>query len=50
MQQLAPVQSAEREIFMDVLRGFAILGILILQVIISTTWLKFFNYSPIEWV
>jgi len=29
MQQLAPVQSAEREIFMDVLRGFAILGIFI---------------------
>ena len=29
MQKLAPVQAAEREIFMDVLRGFAILGIFI---------------------
>ncbi|MBI1342025.1 MAG: DUF418 domain-containing protein [Terrimonas sp.] len=29
MQALAPVQNKEREIFMDVLRGFAILGIFI---------------------
>ena len=29
MQLLAPVQTKEREIFMDVLRGFAILGIFI---------------------
>lgn len=29
MQTLAPVQAREREIFMDVLRGFAILGIFI---------------------
>ena len=29
MQNLTPVQSTEREIFMDVLRGFAILGIFI---------------------
>ncbi len=29
MQTLAPVQTNEREIFMDVLRGFAILGIFI---------------------
>jgi uncharacterized protein len=29
MQSLAPVQTNEREIFMDVLRGFAILGIFI---------------------
>ncbi|MBK9533207.1 MAG: DUF418 domain-containing protein [Chitinophagaceae bacterium] len=29
MQTLAPIQSNEREIFMDVLRGFAILGIFI---------------------
>lgn len=29
MQTLAPVQTKEREIFMDVLRGFAILGIFI---------------------
>jgi uncharacterized protein len=29
MQTLSPVKSAEREIFMDVLRGFAILGIFI---------------------
>jgi len=62
---------------MDVLRGFAILGIFIAnlgaglgfmgqvgpfyyiffgiivfigQVIISTVWLKFFNYGPVEWL
>ena len=29
MQTLTPVQANEREIFMDVLRGFAILGIFI---------------------
>lgn len=29
MQSLAPVQTKEREIFIDVLRGFAILGIFI---------------------
>ena len=29
MQLLTPVQTKEREIFMDVLRGFAILGIFI---------------------
>lgn len=29
MQSLAPVQTKEREIFMDVIRGFAILGIFI---------------------
>ncbi len=29
MQTLSPVKSGEREIFMDVLRGFAILGIFI---------------------
>ena len=29
MQALAPVKANEREIFMDVLRGFAILGIFI---------------------
>ncbi|MBK7434285.1 MAG: hypothetical protein IPI66_10520 [Chitinophagaceae bacterium] len=29
MQNLNPVQTSEREIFMDVLRGFAILGIFI---------------------
>ena len=29
MQTLAPVQTNEREIFMDVLSGFAILGIFI---------------------
>ena len=29
MQNLAPVQTKDREIFMDVLRGFAILGIFI---------------------
>ena len=29
MQTLTPVQTNEREIFMDILRGFAILGIFI---------------------
>jgi uncharacterized protein len=38
MQQLAPVQSAEREIFMDVLRGFAILGIFIANLGSGLSW------------
>lgn len=77
MQVLTPVKAGEREIFMDVLRGFAILGIFIanlgaglglmgqigpvyytflgtgffiFQVIISTLWLKYFNYGPVEWL
>ena len=82
MQSLSPVKAAEREIFMDVLRGFAILGIFIAnlgsgfswyresahltgpmllpeldhkmsflhQIIISTIWLKYFNYGPLEWL
>ena len=29
MQTLTPVQTKDREIFMDILRGFAILGIFI---------------------
>jgi uncharacterized membrane protein YeiB len=104
MQTLTPVLTNEREIFMDVLRGFAILGIFIanlgsysdfnesahltgpflvegwdhkmqflhymliegqvgpvylilfgilvfiVQIILSTTWLKYFNYGPVEWI
>jgi uncharacterized protein len=38
MQQLAPVQSAERETFMDVLRGFAILGIFIANLGSGPSW------------
>lgn len=37
MQNLAPVQQKDREIFMDVLRGFAILGIFIAN-LNSFTW------------
>ena len=37
MNQLAPVQAAEREHFMDVLRGFAILGIFIAN-LASFSW------------
>ncbi|MGC4101136.1 DUF418 domain-containing protein [Ferruginibacter sp.] len=38
MQNLAPVQSSEREIFMDVLRGFAVLGIFIANLGSGFTW------------
>ena len=37
MQSLSPVKAAEREIFMDVLRGFAILGIFIAN-LAGFTW------------
>ncbi len=38
MQTLSPVQSDEREIFMDVLRGFAILGIFIANLGAGLSW------------
>ena len=38
MQTLAPVQTKEREIFMDVLRGFAILGIFIANLGSGFSW------------
>ncbi len=38
MQQLNPVQSTEREIFMDVLRGFAVLGIFIANLGSGFSW------------
>jgi len=38
MQILAPVQTNEREIFMDVLRGFAILGIFIANLGSGLSW------------
>jgi len=38
MQTLAPVQAKEREIFMDVLRGFAILGIFIANLGSGLSW------------
>ena len=52
MQSLSPVKTAEREIFMDVLRGFAILGIFIANLGsgFSWYWLKYFNHGPLEWL
>lgn len=38
MQNLAPVKASEREIFMDVLRGFAILGIFIANLGTGFSW------------
>lgn len=38
MQALAPVQAKEREVFMDVLRGFAILGIFIANLGSGFSW------------
>ena len=38
MQTLAPVQSSDRIVFMDVLRGFAILGIFIANLGTGFTW------------
>lgn len=40
MQTLSPVKTAEREIFMDVLRGFAILGIFIANLGTGFSWYK----------
>lgn len=40
MQTLQPVQSTEREIFMDVLRGFAILGIFIANLGTGFSWYR----------
>jgi uncharacterized protein len=39
MQMLTPVQASEREVFMDVLRGFAILGIFIAN-LASFSWYR----------
>lgn len=50
MQTFAPVQASEREIFMDILRGFAIPGRFIMRIIISILWQKNFNYDSVEWV
>lgn len=43
MQPLSPVKNQERELFMDVLRGFAILGIFIANLGTGFSW-----YSPAE--
>ncbi|MEP7236364.1 MAG: DUF418 domain-containing protein [Ferruginibacter sp.] len=40
MQTLSPVKAAEREIFMDVLRGFAILGIFIANLGSGFSWYR----------
>lgn len=40
MQTLQPVQTTEREIFMDVLRGFAILGIFIANLGTGFSWYR----------
>ncbi len=40
MQNLSPVQTNEREIFMDVLRGFAILGIFIANLGSGFSWYR----------
>ena len=52
MQTLTPVLANEREIFMDVLSGFAILGIFIANLATDFRWhwLKYFNYGPVEWL
>ncbi len=44
MQQLYPVQSTEREIFMDVLRGFAVLGIFIANLGSGFAWYSEANH------
>jgi uncharacterized protein len=40
MQALAPVQTKDREVFMDVLRGFAILGIFIANLGTGFSWYR----------
>lgn len=44
MQNLSPVQAGEREIFMDVLRGFAVLGIFIANLGSGFTWYNEANH------
>lgn len=44
MQNLNPVQANEREIFMDVLRGFAVLGIFIANLGSGFTWYSESNH------
>ena len=44
MQNLNPVQANEREIFMDVLRGFAVLGIFIANLGSGFTWYSQSNH------
>jgi uncharacterized protein len=44
MQNLNPVQANEREIFMDVLRGFAVLGIFIANLGSGFTWYSEANH------
>lgn len=40
MQNFAPVQNRDREVFMDVLRGFAILGIFIANLGTGFSWYR----------
>ena len=50
MQNLSPVQTNEREIFMDVLRGFAILGIFIANLGSGFSWYKESSHLTGPWL
>ncbi len=50
MNQLAPVQAAEREHFMDVLRGFAILGIFIANLGSGLSWYNESAHATGPWL
>ncbi|NRB46329.1 MAG: DUF418 domain-containing protein [Saprospiraceae bacterium] len=42
-----PVKDKERIESLDLLRGFAMLGILL---IVSPIWLKYYRFGPLEWL
>ncbi len=50
MNQLAPVQAAEREQFMDVLRGFAILGIFLANLGSGFSWYNESAHATGPWL
>ena len=45
-----PVTSAERISSLDVIRGVALFGIWVFQLIVSPLWLKYYRFGPLEWL
>jgi uncharacterized membrane protein YeiB len=45
---IGPVPESERHLPLDALRGFALLGILMIAV--SPLWLRHFEFRPFEWL
>jgi len=45
-----PVDVSKRMAAVDVMRGVALLGIWILQLMVSPIWLRHFRFGPMEWL